>query len=144
MKQNGKTIKVFLGGTVNGSKWRNIVIEKLKIDYFNPVIEEWNDEAYQRELYERKICDFSLYVLTPKMTGFYSLAEVIDDSYKRPRRTLYCYLEQDARLEFSETQINSLDAMGAKIVANGGTWYKTLDEIVKFLNLQQNAVLAEY
>ena len=32
--------KVFLGGTCNGSDWRKKLIPKLKIDYFNPVVED--------------------------------------------------------------------------------------------------------
>lgn len=39
-------MKVFLGGTVNGSKWRTIVKEQLNIDYFDPVVEDWTDAAY--------------------------------------------------------------------------------------------------
>ena len=42
-------MKVFLGGTVNDSTWRDIIIPKLKIDYFNPKVIEWNEEAYLHE-----------------------------------------------------------------------------------------------
>lgn len=38
-------MKVFLGGTVNGSKWRDVMKEKLIIDYFDPVVDDWNDAA---------------------------------------------------------------------------------------------------
>ena len=34
-------MKVFLGGTCNGSDWREKVIEKLDIDYFNPITAHW-------------------------------------------------------------------------------------------------------
>ena len=74
--------KVFLGGTCNDSRWREELIEKLKIDYFNPVVENWDRRAQAIELHERNICDFCLYVITPKMTGVYSIAELIDDSNK--------------------------------------------------------------
>lgn len=30
--------RVFLGGTCNESTWRDELIKKLKIDYFNPVV----------------------------------------------------------------------------------------------------------
>ena len=39
------TKKVFLGGTCNGSKWRNELIPSLNVDYFDPVVEDWNEEA---------------------------------------------------------------------------------------------------
>ena len=90
MKKNKN--KVFLGGTCNESTWRNDLIKLLKIDYFNPVVDDWNEEAYQEELRQREICDFCLYVITPKMTGVYSIAEVVDDSNKRPEKTIFCYL----------------------------------------------------
>ena len=72
--------KVFLGGTCNQSTWRKHLIPLLEIDYFNPVVEVWNDGAYQKELDERANCDYCLYVITTKMKGVYSIAEVIDDS----------------------------------------------------------------
>lgn len=37
--------KVFLGGTCNRSKWRNELIELLEIDYFNPVVKNWNQDC---------------------------------------------------------------------------------------------------
>ncbi len=37
--------KVFLGGTCNESTWRDRVIKDLKIDYFNPVVEDWTPEC---------------------------------------------------------------------------------------------------
>ena len=127
-------MKVFLGGTVNGSDWRDRLIPELDIDYFNPVVKDWDDEAYQRELFERQNCDFCLYVITPKMTGYYALAEVVDDSYKRPDRTLYCFLEKDEDKCFSEEEIESLKILGEQVKENGGNWLPTLDAIAKFLN----------
>jgi hypothetical protein len=126
--------KVFLGGTVNKSKWRDYVMPRLKIDYFNPVVEEWNDTAYEKELHERENCDFCLYVITPKMLGFYSIAEVADDSNKRPEKTIYCILEKDGRKTFKGHQKKSLDAVGKLIAKNGGKWVSSLDELVEYLN----------
>ena len=40
---------VFLGGTCNNSTWRDKLIPLLKIDYFNPVVEDWTEEAQQIE-----------------------------------------------------------------------------------------------
>jgi hypothetical protein len=54
-------MKIFLGGTCNGSKWREELITKLEeigIDYFNPVVSVWNEEAQKREIEERQNCDF--------------------------------------------------------------------------------------
>lgn len=127
-------MRVFLGGTVNGSRWRNAVKEQLTIDYFDPVVENWNDAAYERELAERRFCDYLLYVLTPKMTGFYAIAEVTDDSYHRPDRTIYCYLPEDDGEVFSEAQIEEFERLGNVVTENGARWLKNLDEIIHFLN----------
>ncbi len=126
--------KVFLGGTVSDSTWRNEVMPRLKIAYFNPVVEEWSDEAYQEELAERENCDYCLYLLTPRMTGVYSVAEVVDDSNKRPEKTLFCIAVRDGDKEFSNFQIKSLIAVGKMVKDNGAKWLKTIDEVVDFLN----------
>lgn len=126
--------KVFLGGTCNNSTWRNALIELLKIDYFNPVVDDWTPEQQDIEIQERKHCDFVLYVITPKMTGVYSIAELIDDSNKKPNQTIFCYLLDDKDLQFSKNQIKSLDMVGAMVQNNGGHFLKTLNEVADFLN----------
>ena len=88
-------MKVFLGGTCNNSIWRDVLIPLLTdngINYFNPVVDDWTEDCYTEELRQRKLCDFCLYVITSDMTGVYSVAEVIDDSNKRPEKTIFCYL----------------------------------------------------
>lgn len=127
-------MRVFLGGTVNGSTWRDYVIGKISIDYFNPVVPDWNEAALERELYERRHCHYCLYVITPKLEGFYGLAEVTDDSFKRPDRTIYCFLKEDGGDEFTMEQCRSLEALGRRVEKNGAIWLKSLDEVVAFLN----------
>lgn len=128
-------IKVFLGGTCNDSTWRDDFIKLLNnVDYFNPVVKDWNDEAYKRELYEREHCDFCLYCITPKMKGVYSIAEVIDDSNKRPEKTIFVYLKKDENDEFDKVQSKSLDAVSKMIIKNKGKVFKNLNEVAEFLN----------
>ncbi len=126
--------KVFLGGTVNNSQWREELIPRLKVDFFNPVVEEWTDEAYKKELTARENCDFCLYVLTPKISSFYSIAEAIDDSNKRPQKTIFCFLLDDEGQKFSDFQIKSMKAIGKMVKENGGQWLNSIDEIASFLN----------
>ena len=47
--------KVFLGGTCGNSTWRQYVMPKLTINYFDPVVKDWNDEAYKKNLKKEKI-----------------------------------------------------------------------------------------
>lgn len=142
--------KVFLGGTCNGSTWRDELIEMLEIDYFNPVVDDWTEECYQEELRQREICDYCLYVITPKMTGVYSIAEAVDDSNKRPEKTVFCildcYVDYHTSLTkdgikvrklfrtFDAGQIKSLIKVGLMVEKNGGKFFRSLSEVANFLN----------
>lgn len=124
--------KVFLGGTCNNSLWRNHIIPDLTIDYFNPVVEEWTEKAKEQEIKERETADCCLYVLTSKMKGFYSIAEVVDDSNKRPEKTVYCFSDFDG--SFDAHNVKALKAIGEMITGNGATWCENLEEVIQFLN----------
>jgi hypothetical protein len=130
--------KVFLGGTANKSTWRDTLIKKLKIDYFNPIVDDWTEEDQKEELKQRKTCDYVLYVITPKMEGIYSIAEVVDDSNKRPEKTIFVYLLEDDDKTFTKHQIKSMDATGRLVEDNGAKWFKSLDEVAEYLNLNKN------
>lgn len=136
-------MKVFLGGTCNDSVWRDELIPLLKIDYFNPVVDDWTEECYQEELIQREICDYCLYTITPLMKGVYSIAEVIDDSNKRPNKTIFCLLNKDevrlttdifCEIDFDEAQLRSLDRVGRMVVNNGGKYFTSLEEVADYLN----------
>lgn len=127
-------MKIFLGGTCNDSKWREKLIPMLDIEYFNPVVPEWNDEAYQRELLERETCDFCLYTITPRMTGFYSIAEAVDDSNKRPQKTILCVLENDEDFVYSSAQLKSLKAVEKMVGKNGGVVFDSLENVAAYVN----------
>ena len=133
-----KNPKVFLGGTCNNSTWRDDLIKLLKIDYFNPVVSDWNEEAQKREEQEREDCDFCLYVITPLMTGVYSIAEVAEDSIKRPEKTLFCFLEEDTDKLFDKHQIKSLGQVGKMVERNGAKIFKSLEDVAKFVNKERN------
>jgi len=128
--------RVFLGGTCNGSTWRDELIPMLEIDYFNPVVDDWDEEAYQQELYERENCDYCLYVITPEMTGFYSIAEVVDDSNKRPEKTIFCYLHY-VFIPFEEHQLRSMQKIGKMIEDNGGAVCNSLINVALWLNREE-------
>ena len=131
--------KVFLGGTCNESTWRDGLIEILEIDYLNPLVDDWTEECYREELRQRELCDYCLYVITPRMRGVYSIAEVVDDSNKRPEKTIFCIVTADFSdtgdiIMFDEQQLKSLDKVGVMVQNNGGKYFRTLREVAKFLN----------
>lgn len=123
--------RVFLGGTCNGSTWRNrmmIYLHEKGMEYFNPVVDDWNDDAMKNELREREACDFCLYVITPKMTGVYSIAEVVDDSNKRPEKTVLVLLRDDGAESFTDEQWKSLGAVAKMVKHNGGMAFNNLKQ----------------
>lgn len=122
--------KVFLGGTCNESTWRNELIPMLKIDYFNPVVDDWTPDCQEEEIKQRETCDYVLYTISKEMTGVYSIAEVIDDSNKRPEKTLFCILEDG----FTEGQLRSLKATARMVFDNGGEIFSNLEEVASYLN----------
>lgn len=126
--------KVFLGGTCANSTWRHDLIPKLSIDYFNPVVANWTPECQRIEREMREYCDWCLYVITPRMQGVYSIAEVVEDSIKRPDKTIFCILERDGTFEFSVGEMKSLNQVGEMVVRNGAKFCKDLDEVARFLN----------
>ena len=116
--------------------WRDDVIKKLKIHYYNPGGEDWTPEMMKEELKQREQCDFCLYVITPKMEGFYSVAEVADDSNKRPGKTIFCFINEDEGKIFTDVQLRSLQQIAKMIKENGATVFQTLNEVTEFLNHQ--------
>ncbi len=136
--------KVFLGGTCNESKWRDEIIRQIdgSIDYFNPVVENWTEECMAEEVKQREACDFVLYMITPLMTGVYAIAEVVDDSNKRPEKTLFCFLLEDMgengeRLTFSDGQIRSLTQVRGMVNENGAKIFGSLNQVGNFLKSQK-------
>ena len=131
--------RVFLGGTCNRSKWRNrmmIHLDHAGLHYFNPVVDDWNEEAQKNELRERESCDFCLYTITPKMIGVYSIAEVVDDSNKRPEKTVLVLLRDDGE-RFTDGQWKSLLATAALVDENGGNVFGSLKEAAVWIGIQR-------
>lgn len=127
--------KVFLGGTCNESKWRDQLIPMLKIDYFNPVVDDWTSECQAEEIRQRRKCDFLLYVITPRMTGVYSIAELIQDSCRNPSKTLCCIISQDLGVaEFAEGQLKSLMMVAEMVGQCGGMVFENLQDVADYLN----------
>ena len=130
-------MKVFLGGTCNDSKWRDTITPKLSIDYYNPVKDEWSEEAFQEEVQAKLDCNYFLYCLTPRYTGYFSFAEVINESFHYSNQTIFCFLNEDGDYKFSKEETESLKELGSRVVENGGLWLENLEEVATFLNSTQ-------
>lgn len=127
-------MRVFLGGTCNESTWRERLIEKISMDYFNPVVDDWTPAHMEEERKQRRLCDICLYVLTPKMTGVYSVAEIVDDSNKRPEAAVLCVLSTDDGESFTTGQLKSLNQVAEMVRRNGGAAFSSLDTVAAYIN----------
>lgn len=132
------SMRVFLGGTCGSSTWRDElkpILDSYGIEYFDPVIKDRDrtDSDKEREISYRKSCDYVLYIITPDIRGVYSIAEVIDDSNRRPDKTLFLYLpETDDNKYPLEGMINSLEEVGNMVMRNRAYWFRTWDALVSF------------
>jgi hypothetical protein len=123
-------MKVFLGGTCSGYRWRDKLIPMLKCDYYNPIVRNWSEADRLREVQERETSDFVLYVITSGMKGVYSIAEIIDDSNKRPEKTIVCVLYDGIERKMA----HSLEAVLNLAKDNGATICDTLEDVAVILN----------
>jgi hypothetical protein len=134
-QRNGKASKVFLGGTCNGSTWREKLIPMIVTNYFNPVVEDWTPQCQKEEYRQKHICDLHLYVITPKMTGTFSIAELIDSSNKNPKGTIFMILTEDDGLKFDDSQLRSLHAVADMAKKNGAEGvFDSFEELAFILN----------
>lgn len=123
-------MKVFLGGTCSGYKWRNELIPLLHCDYYNPIVKNWSEKDRLREVHERETADYVLYVITSGMKGAYSIAEIIDDSNKRPEKTIVCVLYKG----FDKQMAHSLKAVVNLAKSNGVKICNSLTEVAEYIN----------
>lgn len=126
-------MKVFLGGTCSGYKWRDKLIPMLKCDYYNPIVKNWSDEDRLREVKEREESDYVLYVITSGIKGVYSIAEVVDDSNKRPEKTIFCVLNEGMDNQMK----HSLEAVKNLVTSNGAMVCANLKAVAVYLDMEE-------
>lgn len=130
--ESNKKIKVFLGGTCNGSTWRDELIPKLKIDYFNPVVKDWTPECQaEEERQKNEECLIHLYVITPQQKGVFSIAEMIESACNDKIITvIYIQCTKDAD-KFYKDSWKAVEKMAQK---HGAYSFISLDSVAQFLN----------
>ena len=79
---------------------------------------------------------FIAYTITPRMKGVYSIAEAVDDSNKRPQKTIFIILKDDGKYHFSEGQLKSLNAVAKMIRLNNGQVFDNLKSAAKWITEQ--------
>ena len=108
--------KVFLGGTCANSTWREELIPMLKIEYFNPIVEDWTEECIAIEEEQKNYkCNIHLYIITSAMEGVYSIAEAVESTFNK-YATVYFQVMPEG---FTKGQLKSLKATCDLLQRNG-------------------------
>lgn len=127
-------MRVFLGGTCAGWRWRDELQPLLKCEYYNPIVKNWSEEDRLREVRERETCDFVLYGITNDIKGVYSIAEVVDDANKRPEKTVFLNLYSATRASATKQMAHSIKAVENLLKANGVRCFHSIFEVAAFFN----------
>lgn len=127
-------MKVFLGGTCSGWKWRDELQPLLKCNYYNPIVRNWSEKDRIREVQERENADYVLYGITNGIKGVYSIAEVVDDSNKRPEKTLFLNLYKEDDRAHTKQMAHSLKAVENLLKENGVKCFTSIKEVADYLN----------
>lgn len=124
---------IFLGGTVD-DPWREEFIHLAKansafndIKLFNPIVEDWDDDARDNENKVKDNAFINLFVITPKTIGMFSIAEAVEYSHRKHCKVVFVAYDK-FNSGFSSDSSNrvehSLDATGKLIEDNGGIYIK--------------------
>lgn len=112
--------RIFLGGTCAETTWRTELEKVLAVPSFNPVVEDWTPECQDEErLQKNNLCNIHLYVITKEMQGVFSIAEVIDSTHQKGKRTILHVIPDG----FEKGQLKSLSAVCDMVNINGGIAY---------------------
>lgn len=123
--------KIFLGGTCNNTTWRTEIEKLVKVNMFNPVVDDWTEDCQSIEMDEKENkCNIHLYVITSEMAGVFSIAEVMDSVHNNSKRTIL----QIIPCGFSAQQLKSLEATADLVNLRGGIAYVD-DDIGRTVNL---------
>lgn len=134
---------LFLGGSCGDTTWREKLIPKLEsvgLKYFNPVVEDWNEEAQKAEEYAINYSDTILMLISPRTSSIYSLYELAKYTSTN-RKVIFTYLDEDEDKSFTTHEIKALRKIKSDLKS-----YKNVlviesifadgveDEIKKFVN----------
>ena len=105
-----------------------------RFDPFNPVVDDWNEEAQREEEYHKVNDEYLVYCITPKMTGFFSIVEMIHSMHVRPHTTFVCFLNEDDGSKFTIPQMKSIDATVELLERFEVKTFTSLEDMAEYMN----------
>jgi len=141
LENNGTLNKIFLGGTCSDTKqedYRSSLIshlENLNLDYFDPHVDEWDDNARQLEEDAKRDCRFDLFLLDQhKMKGVYSILEMTISAIKRGKDCIIYLVLDDGDEKLGKnltTTVNHLkNTFGATVCVTNSADYVYLSGVI--------------
>lgn len=133
-------IYINLGGVCGNSNWREKfckMIDTGLVTCFNPVKNngwKWDLNAKIEKQNRVNKSDFLVFVITPELSGYSSIASAVDYSNKMPKKVLFCALQEDNGKHFTSHQKESLKTVIDIIKDNGGKIFSDLQELARFIN----------
>lgn len=128
---------VFLGGTANGSSWRDKLIPLLQVPYFNPIVENWTIDDRAREDQAKQAAELLLYVFTPRQQGFYAIVEAVVDALRSNKKVVITFLDDGEGLKWDSHQVDSLAAIENLLQQPGNgeaSFMHSLEGAASFIN----------
>lgn len=127
---------VFMGGTCAGPKWRERLCGQVSQSFrwFNPVVDEWSEEAKEAELAVRAEADVMLYAITPYQEGCYSFLEMTEDAIRSEKPVVIAFLPSFEDKAFSEQQWSSIVSAKRLLERNNATVLLSMEELIDWFN----------
>jgi hypothetical protein len=115
------------------------------IKLYNPVIPDWSEKDRKKEDDIKNNALINLFVITPDMRGYYSIAEAIDCSHKPGCKSILIVYDKHDN-GFDKMEKHSFDHIGELIKSNGGIYEyisgeDALDNLVDMLIKEANKLI---
>lgn len=102
---------VFLGGSCNPTTWRKDIaiplLEKHKIDYYNPQVDDWTPELMTTENYQKEHAKYLLFVIDDETRAIASMIEAA--YYIGLGRKVVLVIKKVTTDTFAENEIKDLN-----------------------------------
>ncbi len=131
---------VFLGGTI-GSSWRAKLVEKLEVEFFDPIVSDWQPEDRANEEEAKRRATVLLYTITPRQVGYFTIAEmthaVFEVSRDLSKRVCLLFLDEDDGVTYVEHQRDSVRAIQELLASPARVrQFFSIDEAAAWINAE--------
>lgn len=113
-------MKVFNGVSSNTSDWVKSTFESS--------IELWTMNVTDKEQ-----CDILLYMVSADVEGVAHIIHAVNDSNHWREKVILCTMLEEEGDGFNSHQKKSLIATGKMVRVNGGQWFETKQDLIKYL-----------